>query len=41
MQMMSKGETGSIVTLLRDCGERHRSPLYDDAWLSAGAATLI
>jgi hypothetical protein len=33
--MMSQGETGSIVFLFRDCGERRRSPLYDDAWLSA------
>ncbi|MBX9709786.1 MAG: PLP-dependent cysteine synthase family protein [Xanthobacteraceae bacterium] len=34
-EMMEKGVTGSIVTLLCDSGERYRSTLYDDSWLSS------
>jgi len=33
--MVKKGETGSIVTLLCDSGERYRSTLYDDGWLTS------
>lgn len=32
-EMVARGETGSIVTLLCDSGERYRSTLYDDAWV--------
>ncbi len=32
-QMASAGETGSIVTLLCDPGERYASSYYDDKWL--------
>ncbi|WP_273431105.1 PLP-dependent cysteine synthase family protein [Chitinibacter tainanensis] len=33
--MRAKGETGSLVTLLCDSGERYRHSYYDAAWLSA------
>ena len=33
--MVRNGETGSIVTLLCDSGERYRSTLYDDGWLAS------
>ncbi len=29
------GETGSIVTLLCDGGDRYADTVYDDAWLAA------
>ncbi len=32
--MRTRGETGSIVTLLCDSGERYRSSLYHDGWLA-------
>lgn len=32
-EMRTKGETGSIVTLLCDGGERYATTYYDDAWL--------
>ena len=32
--MRARGETGSIVTLLCDRGERYRETLYDPAWLA-------
>jgi cysteine synthase A len=31
--MVKSGETGSVVTLLCDSGERYRSTHFDDAWL--------
>jgi cysteine synthase A len=31
--MATPGESGSIVTLLCDSGERYRSSLLDDDWL--------
>ena len=33
-EMRAKGETGSIVTLLCDGGERYTTTYYDDAWLA-------
>ena len=33
--MAQKGETGSIVTIHCDGGERYGDTYYDDAWLSA------
>jgi cysteine synthase len=33
--MQSRGETGSIVTLLCDDGARYRETYFDDAWLAA------
>jgi cysteine synthase A len=33
--MRSRGETGSVVTLLCDGGERYAHTYYDDAWLAA------
>lgn len=36
-EMAQKGETGSIVTILCDGGERYADTYYDDAWLSARA----
>ena len=32
-QMRTDGETGSLVTLLCDAGERYAGTYYDDAWL--------
>ena len=32
-EMHAAGESGSIVTLLCDSGERYRSTYYDDAWV--------
>lgn len=34
-EMHARGETGSIVTLLCDGGERYACTYYDDAWLAA------
>ena len=34
-QMRAAGETGSVVTLLCDGGERYGHTYYDDAWLAA------
>ncbi|MDF2618629.1 MAG: Pyridoxal-5-phosphate-dependent protein beta subunit [Xanthobacteraceae bacterium] len=34
-EMAAAGETGSIVSILCDSGERYASTLYDDAWLAA------
>jgi cysteine synthase A len=34
-EMRSRGETGSVVTLLCDGGERYAHTLYDDGWLDA------
>jgi cysteine synthase A len=33
-RMRAAGESGSIVTLLCDAGERYLSSYYDDAWLA-------
>ena len=33
-EMLQRGETGSIVTLLCDSGERYGSTYYDPAWLA-------
>ena len=32
--MRSNGETGSVVTLLCDGGERYARTYYDDGWLA-------
>jgi cysteine synthase A len=32
--MAARGESGSVATLLCDSGERYRSTLRDDAWLT-------
>ena len=34
-QMRSEGESGSVVTLLCDGGERYTHTYYDDTWLAA------
>jgi len=34
-EMLERGETGSVVTLLCDGGERYRRSYYDDAWLAS------
>ncbi|MGP9694185.1 PLP-dependent cysteine synthase family protein [Brachybacterium sp. AOP25-B2-12] len=34
-EMRSRGETGSIVTLLCDSGDRYASTYYDDDWVTA------
>ena len=34
-EMAAAGETGSIVTLLCDGGERYAATYYDDGWLEA------
>lgn len=36
-EMAQKGETGSIVTILCDGGERYADTYYNDAWLEARA----
>ena len=33
--MRSAGESGSVVTLLCDGGERYSHTYYDDAWLES------
>ena len=33
--MVARGESGAIVTLLCDAGERYRHTYFDDAWLAA------
>ena len=33
--MKASGESGSVVSLLCDSGERYRSTYYNDAWLAA------
>ena len=33
--MQAHGETGSIITLLCDRGERYAETLFDDTWLAA------
>ena len=39
-EMAAAGQSGSVVTLLCDSGERYRSSYYDDAWIKAqGLAT--
>jgi cysteine synthase A len=39
-RMRQAGESGSIVTLLCDAGERYLSTYYDDAWLAARGIDL-
>jgi cysteine synthase A len=34
-EMAVRGETGSVVTLLCDPGERYLGSYYDDAWIAA------
>ena len=34
-EMRARGETGSVVTLLCDGGERYGHTYYDDAWLES------
>lgn len=36
-EMAARGETGSVVTILCDGGERYGCTYYDDAWLAARA----
>ncbi|NML95172.1 PLP-dependent cysteine synthase family protein [Novosphingobium olei] len=36
-EMAARGETGSVVTLLCDGGDRYATTYYDDAWLAARA----
>ncbi|MCJ2009705.1 PLP-dependent cysteine synthase family protein [Methylobacterium sp. J-092] len=38
--MAARGESGSVVTLLCDSGERYRSTHLDDAWVSARGLDL-
>ena len=38
--MRTSGETGSVVTLLCDGGERYANTYYDDAWLAAQGIDL-
>jgi cysteine synthase A len=33
--MRSRGETGSVVTLICDGGERYAHTYYDDGWLAS------
>jgi cysteine synthase A len=39
-QLRSRGESGSIVTLLCDGGERYYGSYFDDAWLAAQGLDL-
>ena len=39
-EMRTRGRTGSIVILLCDSGERHRSSYYDDNWVKAKGLDL-
>ncbi|MFT4085110.1 MAG: PLP-dependent cysteine synthase family protein [Nocardioides sp.] len=39
-RMRAVGETGSVVTLLCDGGERYRSSYYDDAWVAGQGIDL-
>ena len=34
-RMQAEGETGSVVSLICDSGERYSDTYYDDAWLAA------
>jgi cysteine synthase A len=38
--MRARGETGSVVTLLCDGGERYRHTYYDPAWVAARGLDL-
>lgn len=38
--MLERGETGSVVTLLCDGGERYHDTYYDDSWLAAQGLDL-
>lgn len=38
--MLERGETGSVVTLICDGGERYLNTYYDDAWLAAQGLDL-
>ncbi len=31
--MLSRGESGSVVTLICDAGDRYAGTYYDDAWV--------
>ncbi|MBW3694555.1 PLP-dependent cysteine synthase family protein [Vibrio sp. T187] len=39
-EMKARGETGSIVTLLCDSGERYLDTYYDDAWIQENIGDL-
>jgi len=39
-EMLERGETGSVVTLICDGGERYRHSYYDDEWLAARGLDL-
>jgi cysteine synthase A len=38
--MLSRGETGSVVTLLCDGGERYAATYYADDWVAAQCLDL-
>ena len=40
-EMAARGETGSIVTLLCDPGERYASSYYDDGWLAGAGIDIV
>ena len=39
-EMRARGETGSVVSLICDGGERYRRSYYDSAWLAAHGLDL-
>ncbi|MCZ4498577.1 MAG: Pyridoxal-5-phosphate-dependent protein beta subunit [Marmoricola sp.] len=39
-KMRERGETGSVVTLICDGGERYANTYYDDAWLAANGLDI-
>ncbi|SHO60439.1 cysteine synthase A [Pseudoxanthobacter soli DSM 19599] len=39
-RMMARGETGSVVTLLCDSGDRYRSTYYDETWIATQGLDL-
>jgi cysteine synthase A len=38
--MMAQGQTGSVVTLICDGGERYRHSYYDEEWLASRGLDL-
>ena len=40
-EMKSRGETGSIVTLLCDSGERYLDTYYNPEWVEANIGDLL
>ena len=39
-EMIARGETGSIVTMICDSGERYLGTYYDEGWLKAQGLEL-